>query len=338
MNRILFVDDERPLLDSWKRIFKGKFEVETAESGPLALKKIEEQGPFGVVVSDFQMPRMDGVRFLEQVGNRCPDSVRIMLTGHAELSTAIQAVNKGKVFRFLTKPCPLELLETAIRDGLHQHRLVQTEREYFALKKWQEGLEGLAQALVRLVEVKDPYTAGHQRRVAQLATAMAGELGISAEAINQIHLAATIHDLGKMYVPAEFLNKPGALNPHEFEIIKLHARIGHDILRPIRFGFPIHDIVVQHHERLDGSGYPAGLKAGEICQEARIIAVADVIEAISYHRPYRPALGIEVALAEIRRGSGVHFDPAAAEAAEELFTKKGFSFQAEGNNNHGSQD
>lgn len=328
MNRVMFVDDDELLLHSWQRLFHGEYEVATAESGFLALDKLEKEGPCEVVISDFQMPCMDGAAFLEEVGSRYPDSIRIMLTGQALLETAIEAVNKGRVFRFLTKPCPRDLLDRAIRDGLHQQRLVQTEREYFALKQWQEGLEGLAEALVRLVEIKDPYTAGHQRRVAQLAAAMARELGVPAEQVARIELAASIHDLGKMYVPAEFLNKPGRLNPPEFEIIKLHARIGYEILKPIRFGFPIHDIVIQHHERLDGSGYPAGLKDGEICREARIIAVADVIEAISYHRPYRPAKGMEAALEEVGRGSGFLYDPEAASAAARLITQKGFCFSA----------
>ncbi|MBI5585146.1 MAG: HD domain-containing protein [Deltaproteobacteria bacterium] len=328
MSRVMFVDDDELLLYSWRRLFQGKYEVATAESGSQALEQLEQDGPCEVVISDFQMPCMDGAAFLEEVGSRYPDSIRIMLTGQALLETAMEAVNKGRVFRFLTKPCPRDLLDRAIRDSLHQHRLVQTEREYFALREWQKGLEGLAEALVRLVEFKDPYTAGHQRRVAQLAAAMARELGLPAEQVAQVELAASIHDLGKMYVPAEFLNKPGRLNPPEFEIIKLHARIGYEILKPIRFGFPIHDIVVQHHERLDGSGYPAGLRDGAISREARIIAVADVIEAISYHRPYRPAKGLEAALEEIHGGRGIRYDPEAAAAVERLFTKKGFFFLA----------
>lgn len=330
MKRILFVDDDRSLLDSWTRIFKGKFEVQTAESGAQALEKMEREGAFEVVISDYQMPRMNGVEFLEQVGFRSPDTIRIMLTGQAAFATALEAVNKGNVFRFLTKPCPSDLLEKSIRDGLRQARLVQTEREYFALRQWQGALEGLGQALVLLVEVKDPYTAGHQRRVAQLAEALAREMALPEEEVGRVRLAASIHDLGKMYVPAEFLNKPGRLNPHEFEIIKLHAQIGHDILQPIRFGFPIHEIVAQHHERLDGSGYPSGLQEPSICREARIIAVADVIEAMSYHRPYRPALGNEAALEEVARGRGRYYDQQAAEAASRLFIEKGFAFGCNG--------
>ena len=154
---------------SWNpscEILRAKFSLETAESGPQGLEKIKENGPFAVVVSDFRMPRMDGVSFLEQVALLSPATVRIMLTGAADLQTAIRAINEGNIFRFLTKPCPVELLEKALQDALRQHRLVQTEREYYALKKWNDSLQGLLKALVRLTEAKDPYTAGHQIRVA----------------------------------------------------------------------------------------------------------------------------------------------------------------------------
>jgi DNA-binding NtrC family response regulator len=162
MNKVLFVDDEPLLLDSVLRYFKAKFSIETAKSGFQGLKKIKENGNFAAVVSDFRMPRMDGMSFLEQVALLSPATVRIMLTGAADLQTAMRAINEGNIFRFLTKPCPVDLLEKALQDALRQHKLVQTEREYYALKKWNDSLQGLLKALVRLTETKDPYTAGHQ--------------------------------------------------------------------------------------------------------------------------------------------------------------------------------
>ena len=326
MNKILFVDDEPLLLDSVLRNFKAKFSLETAESGPEGLKKIKENGPFAVVVSDFRMPRMDGVSFMEQVAVLSPAAVRIMLTGAADLQTAMRAINEGNIFRFLTKPCPVDLLEKALQDSLRQYKLVQTEREYYALKKWNDSLEGLLKALVRLTEAKDPYTAGHQIRVAQLAAAIAGELGLPQETVEEISITAQVHDLGKIYVPAEFLNKPGKLNKIEFEIIRMHSQIGHDILEPVKFAFPIHQIVLQHHERLDGSGYPQGLMGEEILLAARIIAVADVIEAISSHRPYRPAKSLEEALKEISAGQGSRYDSQVVRVTLDLFNQKGFDF------------
>ena len=326
MKQILFVDDEPLLLDSVLRNLKSRFNLETAGSGPEGLKKIKELGPFAVVVSDFSMPKMDGVSFLEQAAVLSPATVRIMLTGAADLQTAMRAINEGNIFHFLTKPCPVDLLEKALQDALRQHQLVQTEREYYALKKWNDSLEGLLKALVRLTEAKDPYTAGHQIRVAQLAAAIAGELGLPQETVEEISISAQVHDLGKIYVPAEFLNKPGVLNKIEFEIIRMHAQIGHDILEPVKFAFPIHQIVLQHHERLDGSGYPQGLRGEDILLPARIIAVADVIEAITAHRPYRPAKGLEAALQEISDGQGTRYDSRVAQAALDLFNQKGFQF------------
>jgi putative two-component system response regulator len=326
MNKILFVDDEPLLLDSVLRNFKAKFPLETAGSGPEGLKKIKERGPFAVVVSDFRMPGMDGVSFMEQVAVLSPATVRIMLTGAADLRTAMRAINEGNIFRFLTKPCPVHLLEKALLDALRQYKLVLTEREYYALKKWNDSLEGLLKALVRLTEAKDPYTAGHQIRVAQLAAAIAEELGLPREEVEEISITAQVHDLGKIYVPAEFLNKPGVLNKIEFEIIRMHSQIGHDILEPVRFAFPIHRIVLQHHERLDGSGYPQGLRGEEILLPARIIAVADVVEAITSHRPYRPAKGLEAALQEISDGLGTRYDSRVAQAALDLFNQERFAF------------
>jgi putative nucleotidyltransferase with HDIG domain len=284
-------------------------------------------GTFAVVVSDFQMPGCDGVTFLAEVARVSPDSVRMILTGHAQFETSIRAVNEGNIFRFLSKPCPMDVLEKALMDGLRQYHLIQTEREYYALKKWNEGLGGLIQAFARLIESKDPYTAGHQLRVAQLSVAIAKALGFSEDAAEQIRMAAMIHDIGKIYVPVEFLNKPGRLNSSEWNIVKMHAQIGHDILKPIGFPFPIHEIVLQHHERIDGTGYPMGLKESEIHTEAKIIAVADVVEAVVHHRPYRPAKGLEEAILDLQSNRGIKYDSKISDVALMLITQEKFKFE-----------
>jgi putative nucleotidyltransferase with HDIG domain len=177
------------------------------------------------------------------------------------------------------------------------------------------------------VEMRDPYTAGHQRRVSKLACAIAREIGLPGAQIEGIRMAGEIHDIGKIYVPAEILSKPGKLTDIEFTIIKTHAQVGYDILKNIEFPWPIADIVVQHHERLNGSGYPAGLKGGAILPEANIIIVADVVEAMSSHRPYRPAHGIDTALAEIVQNKGVLYDAAVVDHCVRLFKEKRFSFK-----------
>lgn len=193
----------------------------------------------------------------------------------------------------------------------------------------QKSLEQSIQAIADTVEARDPYTAGHQRRVSELAVAIARELGLPEEKIHGIHLAATIHDLGKIHIPAEYLSKPGKLTDIEFVIIKTHPQAGYDILKGIEFPWPIADIVRQHHERLDGSGYPQGLKGGQILLESRIMTVADVVEAMASHRPYRPSLGIDSALKEIERGRGTAYDAAVVDACIRLFAEKQFAFSTE---------
>jgi PAS domain S-box-containing protein/putative nucleotidyltransferase with HDIG domain len=179
-----------------------------------------------------------------------------------------------------------------------------------------------------LVEMRDPYTAGHEKRVALISVAIGTELGLDAHRIEGLRVGGYIHDIGKIIVPAEILSKPGKISEAEYLLIKGHPQAGYDILKNVDFPWPVADIAYQHHERMDGSGYPRGLKGEEILLEARITAVADVVEAMSAHRPYRPGLGLEQALAEIERGSGNHYDPAVAAACLRLFREKGFKLPA----------
>ena len=187
-------------------------------------------------------------------------------------------------------------------------------------------VEGAVLALSQVVETRDPYTAGHERRVAELATVLGRELGMEGAELDGLRLGSLIHDIGKISVPAEILAKPGRLSPVEFSLIKQHSQAGYDILSVIDFGRPVAEMVLQHHERMDGSGYPRGLGAGELMPETRILAVADVVEAMSSHRPYRAALGTEAALAEIRDGAGTRYDADVAEACERVMVEQGFQF------------
>jgi GAF domain-containing protein len=189
-----------------------------------------------------------------------------------------------------------------------------------------EALEDAIQAVAATVEMRDPYTAGHQRRVGQLAVAIASEMGLMPERVHGLHLASIVHDVGKVGVPAEILSKPGRLNEIEFSLIKQHPKIGYDILKDVRFPWPIAQIVLQHHERLDGSGYPAGLAGEQIMLEARILTVADVVEAIFAFRPYRAALGIDKAMDEIRENRGRFYDPQVVDACLRVCTERGFAF------------
>ncbi len=177
-----------------------------------------------------------------------------------------------------------------------------------------QSLEDTIDVLSTAVEKRDPYTAGHQRRVAELAQAIGSQIGMSPFDAYGVGMAARVHDIGKLVVPLEILTKPSRLSTNEFALIKDHARAGYEILEGVAFPWPVARMVLQHHERLDGSGYPSGLQGDEIDPGARIVAVADVVEAMAAHRPYRPSLGIDVALAEIERGRGTLFDPEVVEA------------------------
>ncbi len=190
----------------------------------------------------------------------------------------------------------------------------------------QRLFQQVVNALSVTAEMRDPYTAGHQHRVTQLACAIARDMGLPDEQVAAINIAGLLHDIGKIVVPAEILAKPGRLSELELGLIKTHSRIGYEILRSIEFPWRIAEMVRQHHEMLDGTGYPDGLKGEEILLEARIIAVADVVEAISSHRPYRPSLGTETAFEEISSKSGIKYDPQVVEVCLRLFKEKGFAF------------
>jgi len=191
----------------------------------------------------------------------------------------------------------------------------------------QASMESTISAVASMVEMRDPYTTGHQQRVAELAVAIGRAMGLPEQTVYGLRLAGLVHDLGKIHIPAEILSKPGKLTKIEFEMIRTHPEAGYEILKDVDFLWPIAQTVLQHHERIDGSGYPAGLKGDQILLEAKIIAVADVVEAISSHRPYRPALGVDAALKELRDNRGKYYDPVVVDVCLRLFTENTFSFE-----------
>jgi HD-GYP domain-containing protein (c-di-GMP phosphodiesterase class II) len=193
-----------------------------------------------------------------------------------------------------------------------------------SLEQLRRAVETIIQVLVMAVEVKDPYTAGHQRRVTNMARTIAAELGLPPEKIEGLRLAGVIHDIGKITLPTEVLSKPTMMSVIEISLISEHVRLGYDILKDVESSWPMAEIVYQHHERMNGSGYPRNLKGDEILIEARILAVADVVEAMASNRPYRPALGLDAALGEIEKNRGILYDNAVADACLRLFRDKGF--------------
>ena len=214
----------------------------------------------------------------------------------------------------------------AVMEMRSRHERAE-EAQKESLKKVKRVLAGTVYALAEMSQRRDPYTAGHQRRVAQLACAIARQMGLPENQIEGVRMAALLHDIGKMYVPSEILTKPGRISDLETGIIETHAHVGFEILKTIEFPWPVAKTVLQHQERLNGSGYPAGLSGEEILLEARILAVADVVEAMSSHRPYRATLGTKKALNEISQNRGILYDPDAVDACLILFTDKKFEFE-----------
>jgi PAS domain S-box-containing protein/putative nucleotidyltransferase with HDIG domain len=211
-------------------------------------------------------------------------------------------------------------------EDITERKLAEESLEQ-TMEKLRKFLVGTIRAMSSMVETRDPYTAGHQRRVSSLARVIAQEMGLSNDTVDTIRMAGIIHDIGKISVPAEILVKPGKITDIEMSLIRVHSQTGYDILKNVDLPYPIAEIVLQHHERLDGSGYPQGLKNGEILLETHILAVADVVEAITSHRPYRLGFGIDVALQEIEKNKGILYDEKVVEACIKLFQEKQFSFE-----------
>jgi len=328
-DRILIVDDDRAIREVLQRgIELARYDCLIAESGEKALEILREE-KIDVVITDIKMPGMDGIELAEKIRNGF-DSDIIIMTGFVEDFTYEKVIRQG-ASDFIQKPIGLkELIVRLERVLFARHIMAEknqaVEDQKRSLEKLQRTMNGFVQAMSLTVETRDPYTAGHQRRVAELACAIAHEMHIPEDMITGIRLAAIIHDLGKINVPAEILNKPGRLTDLEFGIIKTHSQVGYDILKEIEFPWPIAEIVLQHHERLNGSGYPQGLPGNEIHLESKILAVADVVEAIASHRPYRPAFGIDIAIEEISKYRNVLYDNDVMDALLDMSKKDSITF------------
>jgi HD-GYP domain-containing protein (c-di-GMP phosphodiesterase class II) len=301
---------------------------------PLTHKLLQEKRP--LVLADAQADQ----RFLARGG-----------TGYVRSWIGVPLIAKGRAMGFLTVDHreagvyddeTAEMVQTfasqaaiaienarlyqeAQRELAERKRAEQEVRQSYV--KLQTAFRGTVNTLVSAIEMRDPYTAGHQQRVTQLACALASEMGLPEEQIEGLRMAGLIHDLGKINVPADILSKPGQLSEIEFGLIKMHPQIGHDILKAIEFPWPVADIVLHHHERMDGSGYPQELSDDEILLEARILSVADVVEAMVSHRPYRAAHSTEDALEEISQNRGILYDPQVVDTCLKLFTEKRFEFE-----------
>lgn len=298
---VLLVDDEQHVLTATRRLFlDDPLEIVMATGGEEGLAVLRERN-VSVIVSDNMMPGMNGIQFLERAKTLAPDATRILLTGYADIQSAIDAINRGGVFRFLTKPWNNEQLRKTIFDAIHEHEMI------VSLKSADEAkLLSLAQT----IELKDPYTRGHCEHVACYALCIARAAGLGGAELNDIRNASWLHDCGKIGVPEEVLNYPGRLTEEMRTIVYKHSEWGADVAQKAALPDTVVKAILHHHEKFDGSGYPHGLAGEKIPLAARIVTIADVYDALITDRPYRAALTKEMALKILRDGRATWFDPA----------------------------
>ncbi|MFH1157213.1 MAG: HD domain-containing phosphohydrolase [Pseudomonadota bacterium] len=316
---ILIVDDEDSIRRLLHRLIRHNgYTCFLASNGKEALAVLNSQA-VDVVITDIAMPEMDGIELTRRIKENF-DSDVIMMTGYIKDLSYGDAIATG-ASDFVQKPFDSEEFQIRLKRVIRERSIHAELKE--SLNQVREVLDGVIHSLSSTVEARDPYTSGHQKRVSAIAVSIAECMGLPEYQISGIRMAGLIHDIGKIAIPAEILSKPGRLSDIEFKLIQNHAQVGYEILKDIRFPMPIADMVHQHHERIDGSGYPQGLKGDEILLESKIIAVADVVEAMSSHRPYRPTLGISVALEEIKLYGGTRYNPDVVAACLKTVTEKG---------------
>jgi len=341
--QIMIVDDEEPIRRLLSKMLKVNEEICTMAADAAEARTFLKNRNFDLILCDVNMPGESGIDFIRYVLSEYPKTAAIMVTAVDDPEVAESALEIG-AYGYIIKPFEpnevminvsnalrrrkLEIENRRHRKNLEKLVLERTEKLQTTLNDLQKAIDGIIEAMGLTVEIRDPYTAGHQKRVAEIAHAIAIEMGLSKQQIEGVRMAGVIHDIGKMAAPAEILSKPGKITEHEFGIIKSHPQVGYNILKKIDFPWPIAQIVYQHHERMDGSGYPQGLSGEDILLEARIMAVADVVEAMASHRPYRPALGIDIALEEISKNRGVFYDPEVVDACLRIFKEKKFKLSA----------
>lgn len=351
--KVLLIEDNPNDVELIRRMLakarKVTFDLEHVDCLESGLVRLSEGG-IDVVLLDLSLPDSQGLKTLARIQKQAQNVPIIVLTGLDDETLALKAVHEGAQDYQLKGRVDSQLLERSmlyaierkqVEEELRRHRdhleemvngrTAELKEEIAEHKKTLEKLRRMigevVKAMALMVEARDPYTAGHQQRVADLARAIATEMGLLEDQIDGIRMAGLVHDLGKISVPVEILNRPGFLNELEFKMINFHAQISYDILKEIEFPWPVARIVLMHHERIDGSGYPDGLKGEEILLEARILAVADVVEAMCSPRPYRTGLGLDKALEEISKNKGTLYDPEVVAACLRVFLENGYKFK-----------
>ncbi|TSK03897.1 MAG: response regulator [Geobacter sp.] len=309
---VLFVDDEKSYLAYTSELFENRgLNILTAGSAMEALEIVEHHS-VAVVVSDNEMPGMRGVELLSRIKEVSPHTVKIMMTGSADLATTLAAINSGEVFRFVLKPWKKAEMLRAVKDGIRRYRVLQ------AIKREDEFI---LHSLAQTIELKDASTKGHCDRVATLALRLAERLGISEDTQQEIRYGSWLHDCGKIGVPEAILNAERALTEEEFSIVMKHPEWGREVVRKANLSKTVQEIVLYHHERYDGKGYPFGLAGDKIPLEAQIVATADICDALTMDRPYRKGFDRNELLWTMKGMSGSNLDPELVEVLFQLLAE-----------------
>ncbi len=357
---VLFIDDEPNILKAIQRLLRHEPMRVLTATDPNEALEIMRKTPTQVVVTDQRMPTMSGVDFLSEVREQHSDVIRMMLTGYTEMNIAVEAINKGEIYRLITKPWNDDELRATLRQAFDHHdlkseikRLNTVSREQnFKLQDMNRNLEGKVRerteqlalknqelstayiqtirALAEAIDAKDHYTRGHSERVAVYASRIAHRMNLRKEVIERVYFSGLLHDVGKIGIPDAIITKPARLNDEEYIEIQKHPEIGAKILEPVAFLKHIIPCVRHHHEWFDGSesGYPLRLAGDHIPQPSRIILVADTVEAMTSDRPYRNALPLETVVQELHKYSGSQFDPKCVAAVLDLLEDEGDEFIA----------
>lgn len=340
--KVLVVDDESYVRKMLSHIMTIKsYECHEADGSEKA-RNLLTKHTFDLVISDVSMPGESGIELARYVIAAYPNTALMMISGADDPGVVNTALEIG-AYGYMVKPInaselminvssalrrrALEMESRRRQDDLEKQVQERTEELQLTMADLHKNRDATIQVMGATVEIRDPYTAGHQRRVASLACEIAKEMGLSEKVIKGIEMGGVIHDIGKIAVPAEILSKPGRINEYEFGLIKMHTQVGYDLLKMIEFPWPVAQMIYQHHEREDGSGYPCKLSNENILMEAKVLAVADVVEAMSSHRPYRPALGMDVAMDEILKNRERLYDPVVVDACKTVIQDKNFIFE-----------
>ena len=336
---VLIVDDNATNIDLLVSTLKAENRLGIAKNGPNAIAHAAKNKP-DLILLDIMMPEMDGFEVCRRLKGdpETADIPVIFITAMGEPVNKTSGFELGAV-DYITKPFHAEEVKSRVRTHLslagmrrqlafHNERLEkEVERKTAEIR---EILNASIHAMSLMVEIRDPYTAGHQQRVAQLACAMARKMGMAGDDIEGLRFAGILHDVGKIRIPVAILSRSGELLDAEYEMLKIHPLVSYEILKEIPFPWPVARMALQHHERIDGSGYPHGLTGDQILPGSKILAVADAMEANSSFRPYRPANGIDAAIKRLARQKGISYDADAVDACLALFREDAFAFSYNG--------